>query len=141
VDIVHPVRSPFFFSLARVVTDFEYSRNHNDPASRETVRKAYELALNHIAQDKDNGDIWSDHIHFLKAAEVGDLSSILLSEDGNRYDFQCSNTWEEQQKMDASRKAYYRAVQIPLDNAERLWQELEAFEIGLNNITVCPYTC
>jgi cleavage stimulation factor subunit 3 len=42
---------------------------------------------------------------------------------------------EEQQKMDALRKVYHRAVQIPLDNVERLWQELEAFETNLNRIT------
>lgn len=37
--------------------------------------------------------------------------------------------------MDSLRKVYHRAVQIPLDNVERLWQELEAFETGLNKIT------
>jgi cleavage stimulation factor subunit 3 len=37
--------------------------------------------------------------------------------------------------MDALRKVYHRAVQIPLDNVERLWQELEAFETNLNRIT------
>jgi cleavage stimulation factor subunit 3 len=37
--------------------------------------------------------------------------------------------------MDALRKVFHRAVQIPLDNVERLWQELEAFETSLNRIT------
>ena len=37
--------------------------------------------------------------------------------------------------MDALRKVYHRAVQIPLDNVEALWQELETFETGLNRIT------
>lgn len=37
--------------------------------------------------------------------------------------------------MDALRKVYHRAVQIPLDNVEALWQELEAFEMNLNRIT------
>jgi cleavage stimulation factor subunit 3 len=37
--------------------------------------------------------------------------------------------------MDALRKVYHRAVQIPLDNVEKLWQELEAFETNLNKIT------
>jgi cleavage stimulation factor subunit 3 len=37
--------------------------------------------------------------------------------------------------MDALRKFYHRAVQIPLDNVEHLWQELEAFETNLNRIT------
>ena len=37
--------------------------------------------------------------------------------------------------MDALRKAYHRAVPIPLENVEKLWHELEAFETGLNKIT------
>lgn len=37
--------------------------------------------------------------------------------------------------MDALRKVYHKAVQIPLDNVERLWQELETFETNLNRIT------
>ena len=38
--------------------------------------------------------------------------------------------------MDALRKVYHRAVQIPLENVEILWRELDAFENGLNKITV-----
>jgi cleavage stimulation factor subunit 3 len=34
--------------------------------------------------------------------------------------------------MDLLRKAYHRAVQVPLENVEALWSELEAFENGLN---------
>jgi len=37
--------------------------------------------------------------------------------------------------MDALRKVYHRAVQIPLENVETLWSELEAFENNLNRIT------
>ncbi|KAF6748569.1 hypothetical protein DFP72DRAFT_1034925 [Ephemerocybe angulata] len=92
-------------------------RNTGPSAStREIVRKSYEFALNHVGQDKDSGEIWNDYIQFLKA---GDASS----------------TWEEQQKMDTLRKAYHRAVQIPLDNLEKLWSELETFETNLNKIT------
>ena len=43
--------------------------------------------------------------------------------------------------MDALRKVYHRAVQIPLENVEALWQELEAFENGLNRITVTAPSC
>ncbi|KAJ2925795.1 hypothetical protein H1R20_g11295, partial [Candolleomyces eurysporus] len=94
-----------------------YVRRRNTGSStRDIVRKSYEFALNHVGQDKDAGEIWNDYIQFLKA---GDASS----------------TWEEQQKMDALRKAYHRAVQIPLDNVERLWSELETFENNLNKIT------
>lgn len=91
-------------------------RRNTGPSTRDIVRKSYEFALNHVGQDKDAGEIWNDYIQFLKA---GDASS----------------TWEEQQKMDALRKAYHRAVQIPLDNVERLWSELETFETNLNKIT------
>ncbi|KAG0697093.1 hypothetical protein DFH29DRAFT_165718 [Suillus ampliporus] len=91
-------------------------RVNTSPASREAVSKAYEFALSRIGQDKDSGDIWSDYIQFLKAGET-------------------TTTWEEQQKMDALRKVYHRAVQIPLENVERLWSELETFENSLNKIT------
>ena len=37
--------------------------------------------------------------------------------------------------MDALRKVYHRAVQIPLENVEILWSELETFENNLNRIT------
>ncbi|OAX32037.1 hypothetical protein K503DRAFT_777066 [Rhizopogon vinicolor AM-OR11-026] len=47
----------------------------------------------------------------------------------------CLTTWEEQQKMDSLRKVYHRAVQIPLENVEKLLSELEAFENSLNKIT------
>lgn len=94
-----------------------YVRRRNvGPATRDVVRKSYEFALNHVGQDKESGEIWNDYIQFIKAGET-------------------SSTWEEQQKMDALRKVYHRAVQIPLDNVERLWSELEAFETGLNKIT------
>ena len=49
---------------------------------------------------------------------------------------QTNTTWEEQQKMDAVRKAYQHAVQIPMENVKRLWEEYQEFENGLNRITV-----
>jgi hypothetical protein len=41
-----------------------------EPGTRDNVKKAYEFALNHVGQDKDSGEIWSDYIQFLKASEV-----------------------------------------------------------------------
>ena len=38
--------------------------------------------------------------------------------------------------MDALHKIYHRAVQIPLENVEKLWSELETFENKLNKIMV-----
>ncbi|KAG5641047.1 hypothetical protein DXG03_006292 [Asterophora parasitica] len=91
-------------------------RVNTGPSTRDTVRKSYKFALNHVGQDKDSGEIWRDYLQFLRSGET-------------------TTTWEEQQKMDALRKVYHRAVQIPLDNVEGLWQDLEAFENGLNRIT------
>ncbi|KAH7916661.1 hypothetical protein BJ138DRAFT_1074533 [Hygrophoropsis aurantiaca] len=91
-------------------------RVNTSPNTRDAVSKAYEFALNRIGQDKDSGEIWNDYIQFLKAGET-------------------TTTWEEQQKMDALRKVYHRAVQIPLENVEKLWSELETFENNLNKIT------
>jgi cleavage stimulation factor subunit 3 len=42
--------------------------------------------------------------------------------------------------MDALRKIYHRAVQIPLENVETLWSELETFENNLNRITASTIT-
>ncbi|KAI0734823.1 Suf-domain-containing protein [Fomitopsis betulina] len=91
-------------------------RVNTGPNSREIIRTAYEFALNHVGQDKESGDMWTDYIQFLKAGET-------------------TTTWEEQQKMDAVRKAYQRAVQIPTDNVKKLWEEYQDFENGLNRIT------
>lgn len=104
--------------------DLLSSRIHADPSKKDTnkreiIRKAYEFALNPphgIGQDKDSGDIWLDYIQFLTETEA-------------------STTWDQQQNMDALRKVYHRAVQIPLDNVGRLWQDLEAFEMKLSRIT------
>ncbi len=49
---------------------------------------------------------------------------------------QTNTTWEEQQKMDAVRRAYQQAVQIPMENVKRLWEDYQDFENNLNKITV-----
>ena len=38
-------------------------------------------------------------------------------------------------KMDTLQEVYHRAIQIPLENVEHLWLELEAFKTGLNRAT------
>ncbi|KAI0333418.1 Suf-domain-containing protein [Cubamyces sp. BRFM 1775] len=98
----------FYLTYIRRVT--------NGPNAREVIRKCYDFALGHIGQDKDSFEIWQDYINFLKAGET-------------------NTTWEEQQKMDAVRKAYQHAVQIPMENVKRLWEEYQEFENGLNRIT------
>jgi len=45
-------------------------RLNTSPATRDVVRKSYEFALQHVGQDKDSGQIWSDYIQFIKSGEV-----------------------------------------------------------------------
>ncbi|KAF8905733.1 hypothetical protein CPB84DRAFT_1844737 [Gymnopilus junonius] len=94
-------------------------RRNSAPQQRDTIRVSYEFALNHIGQDKDSGR----------------YGTITFSSYKQEKCVAAATTWDQQQKMDALRRVYHRAVQIPLDNVERLWQELEAFETGLNKIT------
>lgn len=81
------------------------------------VKKAYEFALRFVGQDRDAGEIWKDYIEYIKADST-------------------STEREGQEKMDLLRSVYRRAVQIPLDNLEQIWREWDAFENGLNKITV-----
>ena len=49
---------------------------------------------------------------------------------------QASNAWEIQQQQDTIRKAYHRAVVIPLQEVEQLWREYDQFENKINKMTV-----
>ncbi|KZT01729.1 Suf-domain-containing protein [Laetiporus sulphureus 93-53] len=91
-------------------------RVNTGPNARDVVRKSYEYALNHIGQDKDSSEIWTEYIQFLRSGET-------------------TTTWEEQQKLDAIRKAYSRAAQAPMENTKKLWKEYQDFENSLNKIT------
>ena len=45
--------------------------------------------------------------------------------------------------MDAIRKAYQRAVQTPMENVKRLWEEYSEFETNLNKqlVSMLCYGC
>ncbi|KAG8882441.1 mRNA 3'-end-processing protein rna14 [Tulasnella sp. 331] len=91
--------------------------NVTEQKVRDTVRQAYEFALSHVGHDMESGQIWKDYLDFLKNA----LDS--------------RTTWDAQQRMDALRSVYHRAVVVPLDNVEVLWRELDQYENSLNKIT------
>ncbi|KAI0687236.1 Suf-domain-containing protein [Earliella scabrosa] len=83
---------------------------------REVVQQCYQFALANAGQDKDSYEIWQEFINHLKAGEA-------------------PSPWDEQQKMVAIRRAYQQAVQIPLENVKRLWEEYQEFENKLDKIT------
>ncbi|KAF9898213.1 mRNA 3'-end-processing protein rna14, partial [Lobosporangium transversale] len=91
-------------------------RINTGPESRDIITKAYDFVLQHVGLDRDSGPIWADYIFFLKSGLV-------------------QNTWEEQQKMDAMRRVYQKAVCIPLNNIENIWRDYDSFENGLNKLT------
>ncbi|KAJ3169317.1 mRNA 3'-end-processing protein rna14 [Geranomyces variabilis] len=84
--------------------------------SRATILKAFEFVLQNVGSDKEAGALWAEYIHFVKAGET-------------------SSVYEEQQQMDLLRRAYNRAIWIPLTNIEQIWKDYDAFENGLNKLT------
>ncbi|PWN32470.1 Suf-domain-containing protein [Meira miltonrushii] len=114
----------FYLSYTRRVNPLPPSAGQkaaNEAESeREKVRKviegAYEFALRFIGQSRDSGEVWRDYINLLKERET-------------------SNQWQAGQKMDDIRRAYQRAVAVPLAIVEQIWREYDAYENGLNRIT------
>ncbi|KAJ3140311.1 mRNA 3'-end-processing protein rna14 [Geranomyces variabilis] len=84
--------------------------------ARATILKAFEFVLQNVGSDKEAGALWAEYIHFVKAGET-------------------HSVYEEQQQMDLLRRAYNRAIWIPLTNIEQIWKDYDAFENGLNKLT------
>lgn len=109
-------------------TYLNYIRRRNDLTSdasgtaRTTISQSYDFVLNNIGIDKDSGKLWQDYIQFVKSApgQIGGTG------------------WQDQQKMDQVRKAYQRAITVPMASVNSLWKEYDAFENSLapNKATV-----
>lgn len=102
----------------------DYIRRRNDLSdstgqARQVVAQAYEFVIDNIGLDKDSGKIWAEYIQFIKfgPGQVG------------------GSSWQDQQKMDQLRKAYQRAICVPIHNVNTLWKEYDQFEMGLNKTT------
>ncbi|KAI1004892.1 mRNA 3'-end-processing protein [Podosphaera aphanis] len=102
-----------------------YIRRRNDllndasGTARSTVTQSYDFVLANIGIDKDSGRIWYEYIQFIRSAPgvIG------------------GSTWQDQQKMDQLRKAYQRAIDVPMSTLNGLWKEYDQFEMSLNKIT------
>jgi cleavage stimulation factor subunit 3 len=102
----------------------DYIRRRNDlndstGQARQIVAQSYEFVIDNIGCDKDSGKIWTEYIQFIKfgPGQVG------------------GSSWQDQQKMDQLRKAYQRAICVPMQNVNTLWKEYDQFEMGLNKTT------
>ncbi|KAG4436132.1 hypothetical protein IFR05_008375 [Cadophora sp. M221] len=102
-----------------------YIRRRNDltndatGTARATISQSYDFVLANIGIDKDSGRLWQEYIQFIRGApgQIG------------------GSSWQDQQKMDQLRKAYQRAVNVPMSSLNGLWKEYDQFEMSLNKIT------
>jgi len=107
-------------------TYLNYIRRMNDLTSdatgnaRVTVNQAYDFVLAQVGIDRDSGNLWTEYIQFLRTIP-GQLGG---------------STWQDQQKMDTLRKAYQRAVCVPMGSVSTLWKDYDQFEMTLNKMTV-----
>jgi cleavage stimulation factor subunit 3 len=94
----------------------------NDPTgnARTTVSQAYDFVLANIGVDRDSGSIWSEFIQFIKSipGQIG------------------GSSWQDQAKGDQLRKAYQRALCVPMSTVNNLWSDYNQFEMGLNKMNV-----
>ena len=107
-----------------------YIRRRNDLTNdttgqaRRTIAQSYEFVIDNIGVDRDSGAIWQDYVQFIKSGpgQIGGTG------------------WQDQQKMDQLRKAYHRAITVPMSAVNNLWKEYDQFEMGLNKMTVRRHT-
>lgn len=93
----------------------------NDPngAARQVISQSYEFVIDNVGVDRDSGQLWKDWIQFIKSGpgQVGGAG------------------WQDQQKMDQLRKAFHRAITVPMTAVTDLWKDYDQFELGLNKAT------
>ncbi|ODH46933.1 hypothetical protein GX48_06970 [Paracoccidioides brasiliensis] len=87
--------------------------------ARGIISSAYDFALQNIGVDKDSANVWVDYIQFIRSGP-GNIGG---------------SGWQDQQKMDLLRKAYQRAICVPMQAVNTLWKEYDQFEMGLNKLT------
>ncbi|KAJ2899933.1 uncharacterized protein MKZ38_002732 [Zalerion maritima] len=105
-------------------TYLDYIRRRHDlndatGDARRTITHAYEFVLDNIGVDKDSGAVWLDYLQFIRngPGQIGGTS------------------WQDQQKMDQLRKAYQRAICVPISNLNIIWKEYDGLEMNLNKMT------
>lgn len=95
---------------------------NNDPngESRRILSMSYDFVIASVGIDRDSGQLWKDYIQFIKSGpgQVG------------------GSGWQDQQKMDQLRKAYHRAITVPMFALTDLWKDYDQFEMSLNKTTV-----
>ncbi|KAI5279944.1 mRNA 3'-end-processing protein rna14, partial [Ascosphaera acerosa] len=91
--------------------------------ARSVITSAYDFALQQVGIDKDSAPVWTDYVQIIRSGPglIG------------------NSTWQDQQKMDMLRKAYQRAINVPMAAVTTMWKEYGDFENGLNRLTGKKY--
>lgn len=89
--------------------------------ARTTISQAYDFVLANIGIDRDSGTLWQEYIQFLRTALPGQLGGT---------------GWQDGQKLDNLRKAYSKAVCVPMSSVAVLWKEYDQLEMTLNKASV-----
>ncbi|KAL0563898.1 mRNA 3'-end-processing protein rna14 [Marasmius crinis-equi] len=98
---------------------------------RPTATK-FETLQERVGNNPHDTESWRKLVAY--ARESDDTQKVRAAYDAllEQYPNTTDSTREKQQSDDAIRKVLHRAVQIPLQNIETLWGELESFENGLD---------
>jgi cleavage stimulation factor subunit 3 len=112
-----------YLNYIRRVNDLTNDATGN---ARTTVSQAYDFVLANIGIDRESGNIWQEYIQFLRGIP-GQLGG---------------SGWQDQQKMDNLRRAYQKAVCIPMSSVASLWKEYDQLEMTFNKTNVgYPHVC
>jgi len=105
------------------MTYLNYIRRRHDltndasGVARTTISQSYDFVLNNVGIDKDSGRLWQEYIQFVKSAPA-------------------QAEWQDKQRTDNVRKAYERAITVPMASVNSLWKEYDLFVNGMNKTTV-----
>lgn len=95
---------------------YESYIDHIKATKPEDLGQAFEFTLNTVSFHPDSGSIWKAYIDWLASQPV-------------------ANEWEETFRRDKIRKAYKRAVTLPVSNIEALWRTYGQFETRISRVS------
>lgn len=89
--------------IRSTLVDASLNQSEEYFANRRTTELAYERAIDNVGRAIDSYPIWRKYLDTVRS-------------------------WTDAGKVAAMRKIYQRAVCVPMDNMEEIWNEYEAFE-------------
>ena len=100
-----------------------YMVKTNDPTTEEgvqTIKAAFEYTMDAVGEDVDAGPLWLDCVTFLQSVDATHACPDAAGEHA------------ESARMQEVRRAYQRAVSVPMTSIDALYREYDAFETKLS---------